>query len=128
MTDNRFESIEQLREALRRFSAERDWDQFHSPKNLSMAMIVEAGELLEHFQWMSEEESRALPPEKLAEVRAEMADVFIYLVRLADRLGVDLLAASADKIARNAERYPANEFRGSSRKYSQLKVRDNRSD
>ena len=116
MTGNRCESIEQLREALRRFSAERDWDQFHSPKNLSMALIVEAGELLEHFQWISEQESQALPEAALAEVRAEMADVFIYLVRLADRLGIDLLAAAADKMTRNAQRYPADQFRGSSRK------------
>jgi dCTP diphosphatase len=128
MTGNRFESIEQLREALRRFSAERDWDQFHSPKNLSMALTVEAGELLEHFQWMTEQESQALSPQKLAEVSAEMADVFIYLVRLADKLGVDLLAASADKIGRNAERYPADQFRGSSRKYSELKGRDHGSE
>src|SRR5579872_6153861 len=114
MPGNRFESIEQLRDALRRFSAERDWDQFHSPKNLSMALIVEAGELLEHYQWMSEQQSQALPEAALAEVQAEMADVFIYLVRLADRLGVDLLAAAADKMVRNGERYPADEFRGSS--------------
>ncbi len=128
MTGDRIESIEQLREALRQFSADRDWDQFHSPKNLSMALIVEAGELLEHFQWMSEPESLALSPQKLAEVRAEMADVFIYLVRLADKLGVDLLAASADKIRRNAERYPADQFRGSSRKYSQLEAQDHHSE
>jgi NTP pyrophosphatase (non-canonical NTP hydrolase) len=107
MADKRFDTIEQLRDALRAFAAERDWDQFHSPKNLTMALTVEAGELLEHFQWMTEQESQAPAPAKLAEVRAEMADVFIYLVRLADKLGVDLLAASADKIGRNAERYPA---------------------
>lgn len=120
----RFGSIEQLRDALRRFSLERDWDQFHSPKNLAMALIVEAGELLEHFQWMSERESAELTPAKLSEVRAEIADVFIYLVRLADRLGIDLLAAAATKIDQNARRYPADEFRGSSRKYSELKTRD----
>jgi NTP pyrophosphatase (non-canonical NTP hydrolase) len=118
MPDQRFDSIEQLRDALRTFAAERDWDQFHSPKNLTMALMVEAGELLEHFQWMTERESQALAPEQLAEVRAEMADVFIYLVRLADKLDIDLLAASADKIRRNAERYPADQFRGSRRKYS----------
>jgi len=120
----RFGSIEQLRDALRRFSLERDWDQFHSPKNLAMALIVEAGELLEHFQWMSERESAELTPAKLSEVRAEIADVFIYLVRLADRLGIDLLSAAATKIDQNARRYPADEFRGSSRKYSELKTRD----
>jgi dCTP diphosphatase len=120
----RFESIEQLRDALRKFSAERDWDQFHSPKNLSMALSVETAELLEHFQWMSESESRALPEQQLAAVGAEMADVFIYLVRLADKLGIDLLGAAATKIELNAQRYPADEFRGSSRKYSELKARD----
>jgi len=125
MSSPRFESIEQLRDALRKFSAERDWDQFHSPKNLSMALTVETGELLEHFQWMSESESRALPEQKLAVVGAEMADVFIYLVRLADKLGIDLLGAAASKIEFNAQRYPADEFRGSSRKYSELKARDN---
>jgi dCTP diphosphatase len=124
MSSPRFESIEQLRDALRAFSAERDWDQFHSPKNLSMALTVETGELLEHFQWISEQESRELSDNKLTEVRAEMADVFIYLVRLADKLGVDLLAAAAAKIEFNARRYPAEEFRGSSRKYSDLKTRD----
>ena len=124
MSSPRFESIEQLRDALRNFSAERDWDQFHSPKNLSMALSVETGELLEHFQWISESESRALPEQKLAAVGAEMADVFIYLVRLADKLGIDLLGAAAAKIELNAQRYPADEFRGSSRKYSELKARD----
>src|ERR1700733_1239925 len=116
MSSPRFESIEQLRDALRNFSAERDWDQFHSPKNLSMALSVETGELLEHFQWISESESRALPEQKLAAVGAEMADVFIYLVRLADKLGIDLLGAAAAKIELNAQRYPADEFRGSSPK------------
>jgi len=124
MDEPRFHSIEQLRDALRRFSADRDWDQFHSPKNLVMALIVEAGELVEHFQWMSEQESAQLSETRLSEVRAEMADVFIYLVRLADRLGVDLLEAAAAKMASNAQRYPATEFRGSSRKYSELKTRD----
>lgn len=127
MSNTRFDSIEQLRDALRRFSEERDWNQFHSPKNLSMALAVETGELLEHFQWLSEQESQALSGDKLAEVRAEMADVLIYLVRLADKLGVDLLGAAADKIELNARRYPADQFRGSSRKYSELKARDDRS-
>ena len=117
MSTRRFESIEQLRDALHAFAAERDWDQFHSPKNLSMALTVETGELLEHFQWMSEQESRELSGEKLAAVGAEIADVFIYLVRLTDKLGIDLLSTAAAKIELNARRYPADEFRGSSRKY-----------
>jgi dCTP diphosphatase len=117
MTTRRFESIQQLRDALRAFAAEREWDQFHSPKNLSMALTVEAGELQEHFQWLSEQASRELPGEELAAVGAEMADVFIYLVRLADKLGIDLLEAAAGKIEINARRYPADEVRGSARKY-----------
>lgn len=92
--------------SLRRFAAERDWEQFHSPKNLTMALSVEVAELMEHFQWLTEEQSTALPPEKLPAVREEVADVLIYLVRLADRLDIDLLAAAGEKIARNAEKYP----------------------
>jgi dCTP diphosphatase len=112
-----FESIQQLRDALRAFTAERDWDQFHSPKNLSMALTVEAGELQEHFQWLSEQASSALAGEELAAVGAEMADVFIYLVCLADKLGVDLLEAAAAKLEVNGRRYPADKVRGSARKY-----------
>jgi len=108
-----------LRDKLRAFVAERDWDQFHSPKNLASALSVEAAELLEHFQWLTEEQSRNLPPEKLAEVRDEMADVFVYLVRLADKLDVDLLAAAAVKMEKNALKYPAGKVRGSMKKYSE---------
>jgi NTP pyrophosphatase (non-canonical NTP hydrolase) len=107
-----------LRDALRQFAAERDWDQFHSPKNLATALSVEASELLEHFQWLTEAQSSRLPPEKLDEVRDEMADVLLYLVRLADKLEVDLLDAAAKKIAKNARKYPANQVRGSMKKYS----------
>jgi dCTP diphosphatase len=119
MITRRFESIGQLRDALRAFAAEREWDRFHSPKNLSMALTVEAGELQEHFQWLSEQASRELTGEELAAVGAEMADVFIYLVRLADKLGIDLLEAAADKMEVNARRYPADEVRGSARKYTE---------
>ncbi len=107
-----------LRDSLRKFVAERDWDKFHSPKNLAMALCVEAAELMEHFQWLSEAESRALPAAKLVEVRDEMADVLVYLVRLADKLDVDLLDAAAKKMAKNAEKYPAAKVRGSMKKYS----------
>jgi NTP pyrophosphatase (non-canonical NTP hydrolase) len=107
-----------LRDALRKFAAERDWDQFHSPKNLAIALSVEASELLEHFQWLSEAGSARLAPEKRAQVRDEMADVLLYLVRLADKLGVDLLDAAAKKIAKNAAKYPAGRVRGSMKKYS----------
>jgi NTP pyrophosphatase (non-canonical NTP hydrolase) len=110
--------MKQLRDTLRKFVAERDWDQFHSPKNLAMALGVEAAELMEHFQWLSEEQSRRLAPEKLDEVRDEMADVLVYLVRLADKLDVDLLDAAAKKIGKNALKYPADKVRGSMKKYS----------
>jgi dCTP diphosphatase len=109
----------ELRDTLRKFVAERDWDQFHSPKNLAMALSVEASELLEHFQWLTEADSRRLPPEKLAQVRDEMADVLVYLVRLADKLDVDLLDAAAKKIEKNALKYPADNVRGSMKKYSE---------
>jgi dCTP diphosphatase len=122
MSPPRLESIQQLRDALRAFAAERDWDQFHSPKNLSMALTVEAGELQEHFQWLTEEASRALAGDDLAAVGAEMADVLIYLVRLADKLGVDLLHAAAVKIEVNGLRYPAEKVRGSARKYRDFKA------
>jgi dCTP diphosphatase len=101
--------LTRLRDALRDFAAARDWRQFHTPKNLSMAMIVEAAELVEHFQWLTPEQSMTLAPEKLAEVRDEVADTLIYLVELADALGIDPIAAARDKIAKNAIKYPAPE-------------------
>ncbi len=113
------DSVDHLAQALRQFADERDWGQFHAPKNLASALIVEAGELLEHFQWLSEEQSRRLPPERLAAVGAEMADVLLYLVRLADVLGVDLIAAAQAKMALNATRYPVERARGSSRKHDE---------
>jgi len=109
-----------LREAMRRFAAERDWDQFHSPKNLAAALSVEAAELLEHFQWLTEDASRSLPTEARARVAEEMADVLLYLVRLADKLDVDLVAAAVAKVERNAQKYPVEKSRGSSRKYTEL--------
>jgi len=113
-------SIEELQARLRSFAQARDWGQFHSPKNLAMAVVAEAGELVEQFQWLTEAESAALPPERLAAVRHELADVLIYLVRLGDVLGVDLLAAAGDKVALNEARYPAELVRGSARKYDEL--------
>jgi dCTP diphosphatase len=110
--------LTQLRDALRQFADERDWDQFHSPKNLASALAVEAAELLERFQWLTEDQSRKLPPEELARVREEMADVLNYLVRLADKLDVNLLDAARDKIKVNAAKYPVEKARGSARKYS----------
>ena len=108
--------ILRLRDQLRQFAAERDWDQFHSPKNLAAALSVEAAELLEPFQWLSEEQSRTLPPESLEQVTHELADVFLYLIRLADRLEVDLVAAATRKIELNARKYPVDKSRGSAAK------------
>ncbi len=112
-------SIDGLREALRRFAADRDWEQFHSPKNLAMALSVEAAELLEHFQWMSEAQSRMPDPDTRSGVREELADVFLYLILLADKLDIDLLAAAAAKIVLNEAHYPAEKVRGSSKKYTE---------
>ena len=111
--------LELLQQRLREFARERDWEQFHSPKNLSMALIAEAAELVEHFQWLTEEQSAQLADEKLREVEQELADVFLYLLRLADKLNVDLLAAAAHKIELNARKYPADQVRGSSKKYTE---------
>jgi len=111
--------LDDLRARLQAFAAARDWDRYHSPKNLWMALIVEAAELVEHFQWLSEAESAALPPEKRATVEEELADILLYLVRLADKLDVDLAEAARRKIARNAERYPAEKVRGSAKKYTE---------
>ena len=112
--------LRSLREALREFAAARDWEQFHSPKNLAMALSVEAAELLEHFQWLSEEGSRRLARDELDKVSEEMADVLLYLIRLADKLDVDLLQAAARKMQLNAAKYPADKARGNSTKYTRL--------
>ena len=103
---NEIHDLTQLRDALREFAAARDWRPFHTPKNLAMAMIVEAAELVEHFQWLTPEQSYSLSAEKLAQVRDEVADTLIYLVELADVLGLDPIAAARDKIAKNAIKYP----------------------
>lgn len=113
-------SIEQLRLALRKFADERYWDQFHSPKNLASALSVEAAEVLEHFQWISEAESETLSPAKRAAVALEIADVLLYLIRLSDKLDVDLLDAAERKIALNATKYPIEKSRGTSKKYTEL--------
>jgi len=99
-------SLTELRDALREFCTARDWRQYHSPKNLAMALIVEAAELVEHFQWLTPEQSMALSAEKLGEVRDEVADTLIYLTELADVLGIDMLAAARDKVVKNAVKYP----------------------
>ena len=108
--------VEQLREKLRDFARRRDWEQFHSPKNLASALIVEAAELLEHFQWLTEQQSRQLDEKVRQEVAMEMADVFIYLLRIADQLDVDLVQAAHDKMAINEKRYPEELSRGTAKR------------
>jgi NTP pyrophosphatase (non-canonical NTP hydrolase) len=112
--------LTQLRDALRKFAEERDWDQYHSPKNLASALSVEAAELLERFQWLTEDQSRNQPPEELQKEREEMADFLNYLERLADKLDVNLLEAAREKIGKNAQKYPVGKARGSAKKYSEL--------
>ncbi|MEO8753602.1 MAG: nucleotide pyrophosphohydrolase [Casimicrobiaceae bacterium] len=112
--------LESLREQLRDFAAAREWDQFHSPKNLAMALAVEAGELLETFQWLTDEQSRNLAPEALAAASDEVADVLLYLLRLSDKLAIDPIAAANRKLLANARKYPADKARGNSKKYSEL--------
>jgi len=117
---HRADGLLDLRDKLRAFAAERDWNQFHCPKNLAIALSVEASELLEHFQWISEQESTLLPPSTLAQVREEMADVLLYLVRLADKLDVDLIHACENKLQINAQKYPVERARASNKKYTDL--------
>ncbi len=112
-------SIEELRDRLREFARERDWDQFHTPKNLSMALIAEAAELVEHFQWVEGDKSHLLEERVRPSVEEELADIFIYLVRIADKLGIDLYRAAGRKIAINARKYPADKVKGSARKYTE---------
>ena len=102
------------------FAEERDWSQFHSPKNLAAALCVEAAELLEQFQWLTEEQSRELAGDKLAAVEEEIADVVLYVLQLSDKLGVDILAAANKKMLKNGEKYPVEKSKGTSKKYSEL--------
>lgn len=112
------DSLKDLTGTVRQFADERDWEQFHSPKNLAMALIVEAGELVEHFQWLTGQQSLELDDNQHREVSMEMADVLIYLVRMAERLNIDLVAAANTKIAINAEKYPADSSCGRADKYT----------
>ncbi|MEJ1298786.1 MAG: nucleotide pyrophosphohydrolase [Candidatus Sedimenticola sp. (ex Thyasira tokunagai)] len=113
------DSLQQLNQRLLEFARERDWEQFHSPKNLSMALIAECAELVEHFQWLSEEQSMALSEGKKEEVALELADILIYLVRFAERMDIDLLDAANRKIAINEQRYPAQQVKGDARRASE---------
>lgn len=107
-------TIKELLDAVAAFEAERDWKKFHSPKNLAMGIAIETGELMEHFQWLSEQESRrvAADPEQMAQIREEIADVFCYLLGLAQALNIDLSDAFYEKMKRNEKKYPADQYRG----------------
>jgi len=112
--------LDRLRDALRAFAAERDWERFHAPKNLAMALSVEAAELLEVFQWMSDADSRSLAPDAKAAASEEVADVLLYLILLCDGLGIDPVAAAERKMVENARKYPVDKARGTSKKYTEL--------
>jgi len=113
------DSLSELNQRLKAFAQERDWERFHSPKNLSMALIAECAELVEHFQWLSEEQSMNLPAEKREAVSLEMADILIFLIRCAERLDIDLIDAAYRKLAINESRYPAEKVYGDARRASE---------
>jgi NTP pyrophosphatase (non-canonical NTP hydrolase) len=113
--------LTEIREIVRQFVSERDWDKFHTPKNLATALSVEASELLEPFQWLVSGDKSELDEAKRTAIRHEMADVLVYLVRLADKLDVDLFEAVEEKMVLNRAKYPADQVRGDSRKYSEYK-------
>ena len=112
------DSLENLRAKINQFVTERDWAQFHTPKNLAMAMIVEAAELVEQFQWDTPQESQDLTPKKREAVAHELADTFVYLLRLAEVLQIDLIQAANEKIVLNAQKYPVEKAKGSNAKYT----------
>jgi NTP pyrophosphatase (non-canonical NTP hydrolase) len=111
-------AMDEIVERLRRFTAERDWGQFHTPKNLAMALNVEAGELLELFQWLTPEQSAEPEADVREQIADELADVFVYCLLMSDKLDIDLLAATRAKMAKNEAKYPADLVRGSAKKYS----------
>ena len=117
---NRTDRLEALRVRLARFAADRDWDQFHNPKNLAMALAGETGELVEHFQWLTFDEAANLPSGTRDLVALEAADVLLFLLRLCDKLGIDLAAAAERKLELNAQRYPIAKARGRATKYDKL--------
>jgi dCTP diphosphatase len=120
MSEDGSKSFNKIKLRLRDFAKARDWDQYHSPKNLSMALSAEVAEIVEHFQWLTEEQSKRLPQEKFDEVKTELADTLIYLIRLADKLDIDLLVAALSKIELNEQKYPVDKAKGNAKKYTEL--------
>ena len=114
------DSLDSLRERLRSFARERDWDQFHTPKNLACAVVTEAAELLAHFRWADEVKTPQLTEMQRREISYEIADVLLFLVRLADKVDIDPIRAAHEKLEINAKKYPADKARGSSKKYTEL--------
>ena len=112
--------MKELIQKLREFATERDWDQFHSPKNLIMALSVEVSEIVEIFQWLTEEESYKISPKKLEKIKEEIGDVLIYLVMFADKFDIDAIQAAKNKVEINRKNYPANVARGTAKKYKEL--------
>jgi len=117
-------SVKELQKVLRDFAIRRDWEQFHSPKNLSMALIVEAAELVEHFQWLTQDESKNLSPDKLSKVKDEVADILIFLIRFCDVMGIDPIDAAFNKVKKNELKYPDHLAKGTAKKYNELKEGD----
>ena len=111
--------INDLREKLKEFVSERDWEQFHSPKNLAMGLNIESAELMEIFLWMPDEESYHLNSEKLNNFKEELGDIYIYLIHLAEKYGIDLIDCAEQKLVQNAAKYPAEKVKGSSKKYNE---------
>jgi dCTP diphosphatase len=120
MSEDGSKSFNKIKLRLRDFAKAREWDQYHSPKNLSMALSAEVAEIVEHFQWLTEEQSKRLSQEKVDEVKTELADTLIYLIRLADKLDIDLLAAALSKIEINEQKYPVDKAKGNAKKYTEL--------
>ena len=112
------DELKKISKALEKFASERDWNQFHSPKNLSMALSVEVAELVEEFQWLTEEQSKTINSEKLAKIKDEIGDIFIYLIRLSFKLNIDMISAANDKILKNELRYPVDKAKGNAKKYT----------
>lgn len=112
--------LDELKKMIARFASARDWDKFHTPKNLAMAMSVEAAEVVEIFQWLDPAQSKRLPPDERAHLADELADVYVYLLRLADRFGIDLVDAARKKMRKNAVKYPVKKARGLATKYDKL--------
>jgi len=119
MTEHNLDSLAALQDRLKQFAQQRDWEQFHNPKNLAMAMAGEVGEVMEHLQWLTADQSENLPDDTRQALELELADVLFYLLRLAERLDISMADAARRKLAINEQRYPADRVRGSARKYDQ---------